>query len=248
MAAIFERYTQEMRKEFGYLSAWLPTTRIDVGDVGYLDRARFDRHTSLPELGIDAATQPGRTLADLDYASRGSVAVTLEESARGLPGGQDAEVTFSREHGVLFQARKCRTTRIADLQALGRAVLALHREGKWDAAAVVVTEVVHSGPTVILVSNQRGARIGLRAHAAAPLAGALALADAATGLRVVSTQGIGVKIIEPRGLTPLFRVCGIRRRLLGDPDFEHRGEPAATAEHTGEQWYFSTLTYEDLGA
>jgi hypothetical protein len=52
VSAIHEQYSEELRSEFDYLSTWLPNSHIELGDVGRLHRDRFERLTSLAELGI----------------------------------------------------------------------------------------------------------------------------------------------------------------------------------------------------
>jgi hypothetical protein len=249
MVALYERYTEEMRSEFDYLSTWLPNAHVELGDVGVLRRDRFERLTSLGALGVDFAVRERDRGVDLDYASAGGVSVEVNGAGEGSPAAEQRIcVSFGREHGVLFQAMACRITEVADRQALGRVVLALADEGRWDARHVVVTEVVNSGPTVVLMSDRCDARIDLMARlpdVVAVTAG-FPLASLSAGLSVVSALGIGVRIIAPQGLTPLFRVSGVRRRLVGADRFETRGSGAAPPLPADDSLVFAELTYEDV--
>jgi hypothetical protein len=247
---MFERYTDEMRAQFDYLSAWPPNTHFELGDVGILRRDRFERQTTLTDLGIPYKTRGRSHGVDLDYCSAGNVSITVTGAATSPAGPLRIAVSFAREHGVVFQAKACHTTEIADRHTLGRTVLALAESGRWPRDHVVITELLSTGPAVVLVSSNHDARIELAATVPAPL-DALPLASASAALDVVSSRGIGVKFIAPTGLTPLFRASGIRRRLLGEDSFEHRGENNGSRElHSTDLLYtpaeFTELTYEDL--
>jgi hypothetical protein len=160
MPAIYEQYSEELRSEFDYLSAWLPNAHIELGDVGNLHRDRFERLCSLADLGL--------------------------------------------RFGVRDRQRD------VDLQ----------RDARIDLATDVIG-----------------------------LASPLPLASASAGLRVVSAKGIGVKVIAPDGLTPLFRASGVRRRLLGGPTFRSRGGSVASGDAAAaDAFVFAELTYEDVGA
>ncbi|SFW85757.1 hypothetical protein SAMN04489730_6212 [Amycolatopsis australiensis] len=248
---MFERYTDELRAQFDYLPAWLPNTHLELGDVGILRRDRFERQTSLTELGIPYRTRNSGHGIDLDYSSSGNVSITVSGAAESpVAGPLRIAVSFAREHGVVFQAKSCHTKEIADRHTLGRAVLALSEAGRWPRNHVVITELVTTGPAVVLVAGHHDARMELAATVPAPL-DALPLASASAALDVVSSRGIGVKIIAPTGLTPLFRASGVRRRLFGEDRFEHRGvendwgEPPAV-DLPDMPAEFIEVTYEDV--
>lgn len=249
METMCERYTEEMRSQFDYLSTWLPNAHLELGDVGVLHRDRFERLTSLSDIGIPFTIRERHHAVDLDYCSASNVSIRVTGAADGLsPAPLRMSVSFTREHGVVFQAKECHVTEIANRYTLGRNILALAESGLWPRDHVVITELVSTGPAVVLISNQRDARIELVTHAPVPAANVLPLASASATLDVVSARGIGVKIIASRGLTPLFRASGLRRRLLGQDQFGHRGGNAditLTAKSDGPA-EFAELTYEDL--
>ena len=141
-----------------------------------------------------------------------------------------------------------RCTTEKKISTLGRTVLARTEAGRWPRDHVVITELLSTGPAAVLVANNHDARIELAATVPTPLDG-LPLASASAALDIVSSRGIGVKIIAPTGLTPLFRASGVRRRLLGEDRFEHRGSvngnPVST-ELRDAPAEFIELTYEDI--
>lgn len=236
-AGIHRRYVRELRRETGYLSAWLPTVSVAVGDVGELYRDRFEPRSTLARLGLGFETKAGSPPAVIDYCSRGDVGIST-----GAGVGENAvRVSFAAEYGVVFQAEGCRSREIQDLERLGAEILALRRAGRWPRRRVVVTEVVHSGATVILVSNQRDAHVELSASGA--VAPGAWLPGAAANLETTSSHGVGVKVIAPEGLTPLFRVFGIRRRLTGSTGAGFRaGLPVVEADGL----CFTELGYDDV--
>ncbi|MFE2964365.1 hypothetical protein ACFXKC_11960 [Streptomyces sp. NPDC059340] len=244
MPAIYQQYSEELRSEFDYLSSWLPNAHVELGDVGRLHRDRFERLTSLAELGIGFEVRERERGVDLDYSSAANVAVSTDTEARPLA---RITVSFSRQHGIVFQARSCQISEIAGREALGRRVLELAAAARWPNAQVVVTEVVATGPAVVLVSQQQDAHIDLSV-ASEVLSGAIPLASASAGLNIVGSKGIGVKVIAPDGLTPLFRASGVRPRLFGGKVFGGRGLPHSTSGEAADGYVFAELTYEDVGA
>lgn len=248
MSAIYEQYSEELRSEFDYLSAWLPNAHIELGDVGNLHRDRFERLSSLANLGLRFEVRDRERGIDLDYSSADSVGVSVQAGSDAmLQASAHITVSFGRQHGMVFQAKSCRVTEIADRQELGRQVLELVRAGQWPTNQVVVTEVISTGPAVVIISQQRDARIDLATDVVG-LASPLPLASASAALNVVSAKGIGVKVIAPDGLTPLFRASGVRRRLLGGGIFKSRGGASAPDAIAADAFVFAELTYEDVGA
>jgi len=138
-------------------------------------------------------------------------------------------------------------TEIADRPVLGRQVLELVRAGHWPTNQVVVTEVISTGSAVVIISQQEDARIDLATNMIG-LATPLPLASASAALNVVSAKGIGVRVIAPDGLTPLFRASGVRQRLLGGAAFGSRGGSPAADAAAPDALVFAELTYEDVGA
>ena len=248
MPAIYEQYSEELRSEFDYLSTWLPNAHIEIGDVGNLHRDRFERLTSAAELGLRFEVRDRERGIDLDYSSADSVGVRVQAGSDAMiQASAHITVSFGRQHGMVFQAKSCRVTEIADRRELGSQVLELAKAGHWPAKQVVVSEVITTGPAVVIISQQRDAHIDLAADVIG-LTSPLPLASASAALNVVSAKGIGVKVIAPDGLTPLFRASGVRRRLLGGETFGTRGGSSAPGAVAADSFVFAELTYEDVGA
>jgi hypothetical protein len=50
--AIHEAYMREMYDEYGYFAVWLPSVPLALGDVGTFTGHRFDKLTTLADLGV----------------------------------------------------------------------------------------------------------------------------------------------------------------------------------------------------
>jgi hypothetical protein len=225
MVAIHERYTREVYEKFGYFAGWLPSSRLALGDVGTFAGRRFTKLTTLADLRVPFTTDAPGAIADLEYASSGAVAVAADTDAAAGGAGPFAAVsiTFSREGATFFQAGGCADQTIADLPGLEAALLPLCRERRWRPEYFVVTSLVSTGPTAILVSQDRGARIDLKVGAA-DLGGPIPVARGAGNLSVTARSGLAASVITPDGATPLFRAARMRRRLSGGQALVVRGE------------------------
>lgn len=251
MAAIYEQYTEEMHREFGYSATWLPNTRLSIGDVGFFHRDRFQRVTSLREMGMTAAAGSPGEPSDLEYLSANQVQLSWRTDA-GVSAMSAAEaattisVAFGRAHAVFFQALASRVRAIRDLPALAAQLRALVDNGKWQRDYAVITEVIQTGPSVVLVSSQANARADFRVRAA-DLTGSCALAQAAGNLGVLSTSGVSVKVVASEGLTPLFRACAFRSQFRKPPQLAYRGggEEITNAAPSTRGFEFGPLGYAD---
>ncbi|MER7758655.1 hypothetical protein [Streptomyces sp. NPDC097619] len=223
MTAAFEQYTREMHEKFGYFAAWAPNTPLALGDVGTVRGHRFDPVTSLTRLEIPFAESSAGPESTFSYLSAGQVhtsvspEVTLPAVAGAVEPSLRLTVTFSRAKSTFFQAVRCETRRIADLAAVETGIRERMTEKLWKSDYVVVTELVRTGPAVILVSSRADTRVELEVSAELVPA-ALPLGGAAIGLGsgIDPRSGLAAQVITPEGgLTPLFRGAGMRRPGIG---------------------------------
>lgn len=232
--AVRDIYTREMYRKTGLFAAWLPSTPVALGDVGVLQRNVFRKVTTLADLGVVFAVgRPGRP-ADLDYTTAECVSVAAAASADTAAAGPSAglKVSFSRAGAVLFQAKNAVVQAVENLPGLEEPLHDLRRAKRWRPEYVIVTSLVRTGPTAIVISDEHGAVMELRADAAA-LAGAMPVASALGGLTVDSRKGVTVGVLNPKGATPLFGVSQLRRKpwtrsalVFRDDDEETTPAPA----------------------
>jgi hypothetical protein len=96
-------------------------------------------------------------------------------------------------------------------------VLQRFAENKWPKDWLIITELVEAKEATILISNAKDSQIELKANADISPSSELNIADAEFNFSVVSKRGLSTEIIAKEGVTPLYRVAGIRKPLLGDP-------------------------------
>ncbi|TFF37219.1 hypothetical protein [Mucilaginibacter psychrotolerans] len=250
-----EQYTDELKKNFGFIATWLPGTPFLLGDIGILNDNVFTRVASLEDFHIQFDIREDDTADDLDYSSKGSVSVTTKFSGKASPQGSvlgDADagfiVEFGHENAVLFKAKQTRTNLIKDTIKLGESVLQLYRDGKWNKNWVIITELVKAESATILISNSVNGKIELKASANIDAA-KLDIADAKFEFASVFSKGMDTQIVSSQGLTPLFKVKGIKTRIFLPPIFKQRGlstldlftPETAKGEHK-DQLYFDYIS------
>ncbi|MFE9630051.1 hypothetical protein [Streptomyces sp. NPDC006463] len=225
MSSIPDRYTRELHKKYKYLACWLPSTPLALGDVGLISQHRFRKVTTLDELGIPFTKDAESKIVDLDYSSADCVAVTagtrVDDPAADVM--TNLSITFDRGGATLFQASGCVQETIGNLLALQEALRERYANKTWRTEYVVVTEVVRTGPTAILVSEQHGAQMNLRVRAGS-LGGPLAVVGALGNYSVTAKSGIAASVLAPDGATPLFQAVQLRRRLVGPPELVFRSD------------------------
>lgn len=222
MTAVFKQYTREMHQNFDYFATWAPNTVLALGDVGTARGHLFDPVTSLTELGIPFSSTLAGPESTFAYTSAGQVHVSVSPEVQ-LPGvlGVDPTlrltVTFDQAKSTFFQAVRCETRRIADLAAVEAGIRELMAAKRWRSDYVVVTEVVRTGPAVILVSSRADTRVELEVSAEwVPAAVPLGGAAVGLGSALDPRSGLAAQVITPEGgLTPLFRGVAMRRTPLG---------------------------------
>jgi hypothetical protein len=242
MVAISKQYAREMNHKFGYFATWLPNVRLKLGDVGVVREQIFEPVSSLEQLGIAFAIHRDGQAADLDYTS--SDAVSIEAKAFGAAHNPAAtaqadgsiSISFSRAEAVVFQASGCVMSRIADVKSLGEEILSRYQRDAWDSDHVVVTELITAAGGTILISNGQNAHIDLSLRGGAGSAMAK-LAEAHANVSVTRAVGIGTRIVAAAGLTPLFKVAGVKRRFFRNDQFARR---------QADEAQFVELDYKDL--
>jgi hypothetical protein len=232
-----QRYTKELRDHTNYLAIWLPNVQVAPGDLGRIKNHQFTFVGRLSDFDIAFEHEEGPTLADFEYFSKGAVSVDIKLAGDAPAAGSglaQAEagltLSFSREHAVAFRAADCRSTRIANTLAVGRAVLALDEKDEWPDDVVVVTEVIEAGSATILIASSKGGKIDLRVSGTADVH-AIHIADAEAGLGITRSSNMGMQVVAESGLTPLIRTSGVRKRFLRPDVF--RGRAGAAEAHPG---------------
>ncbi|WP_371551403.1 hypothetical protein OG266_38460 [Streptomyces sp. NBC_00554] len=250
--AAHEQYTRELFDKWGYFATWMPNGPCALGDVGVLRGRRFNRMTSLANLGVAFTTTRRGTPVDYSYASTGGVDCSLSgqaEAVTPLSGSRAAlatlTVSFKSANATYFRAVECTVESIDDLPALERPLAELRQSGQWRREYWVMTEVVRTGPALILVANEANARVSLRVTSdGLPVTDVLGGASASTGLSVGS--GLEASVLAPRGgVTPLFRAARLCKTVARKPRLRVRGSGGG-AETARQPWQLTPATWEDF--
>jgi hypothetical protein len=241
VTVINTQYAREMHQQFGYFTTWLPNLKLELGAIGEVRDQMFEPVSSLGLQGIPFDVIKDRQPIDITYTSSDSVSIEARLSGDGSTElGPEARgriiVAFKHANAVAFQAAGCVGSHIADVTALGQEILARFKRGIWSPAHVVVTDLIAVENATILISNGQNAHIevGIKTNL---VPDAFALASADVKATVIRSVGIGTRIIGEKGLTPLFRAAGIKRRAFRDSSFTRRQR-----DDVG----FSELNYKEL--
>lgn len=233
MAAPFKFYLRHMNTKTGYRATWDPGKPLSIGAVGRLDQSGvFSVFTSLEKEGIPVELKVDDTTADQDYTSSESVTITTKLSGKAPAAGSilteaDAgfNIEFKSERSVVFQSQGNQTDQLVNLAQIKKMILQKYKEGNWDKDWVVVTELVRARSATIIIANSSNATLELKANANAGTP-TLKLTDLSLGLMVAKEKGSTLKYIAQEGLTPLYRVMGIRKPWpFGEIDVVTKGAP-----------------------
>ena len=242
MTSPVRRYTDEIHEQFLYWATWLPSSRVQLGDVGLLQNRVFSPQTNLKDLGVPfEATQRADSM-NLQHASQRDVTVTFQLSggAQAIPdvprGKAGVEVAFSSASGVVFVVKDGRERRIRDLDLLGRQLLKLIEEGEVSREYAFVTHVVDAAAATVLISSSGAAKFVASANADFD-AGLLDLANASVGVSRVSSRNLSTELVADRGATPLLKLAGFKKGgwFWGSPTvaplgFDAGGDPGELGE------------------
>ena len=215
MAGIHSRYVREMHQRFGQFACWPPNTPLALGDVGVLRRDRFDKATTLADLGIRSLPDETGVPTLLEYSSADQVRLAVDGEARAAaalpPVEAKVSISFAREGATFFQAVGAVKQSIINLPKLERNLRPLLARKVWRPDWAVVTSVQRTGPTIILVSDRRNAKVEFSVTADA-LGPSIPLAAAAAGIEFGSMHGVAVRVVSAEGTTPLFGAAQFRGR------------------------------------
>jgi hypothetical protein len=242
LSSIHEGYTRELYDEFKYFACWLPNSRLALGDVGTIDGRRFERLTTLTELGVPFEVGESSVVGELEYSTSGLVDVSVSGDAQ--VGGQAAvavSIMFTGRGATFFQAGGCVSTMLTGLPALEKRLLDLP---DWRPGYAIVSELVRTGPAVILVSGEKGASVDLQVSADA-LTGAVPIANAGANLGLSGKSGFAARMAVTTGATPLFRAVRLRRPIVGRRRLRWRSSGAAPTSGAAQS-ALTSVTWDEF--
>ncbi len=217
-----KQYLKEMNGKFLYRATWEPNKPLRIGDIGILEKGVFSHRSTLESENIPMKVRVDESKGSLKYNSEGSVEIKTKLSGKAkMPQSQLGEldagftINFSREKSIVFQLNDTKTHIITNVGAIETEVLNRFMQNKWRKNWVIITELIEGKEGTIIISNSKESSIELKANANVNPSENINIADANLDLGVVSKKNIGTEIIAKDGLTPLYRVAGIKKKIFG---------------------------------
>jgi hypothetical protein len=237
MMSLAAQYCKELRRELRRHANFPPNRPVALGDYGVVRDDVFDRLGNVADLGIRFSTVDGAGQSTFQFKSQGSVDFELIAKGDVQPGGVPAvraglDMKFHREHAVFFTAAGCTVKAVANIAELGRVLIELLRQGRWESDYYVVTEVNHAERTTAVASGEKGSEIRLEADS--PALEQIKLADASLSLHVKRSKSMALEIVTEEAQIPLMQLSRIRG-LFRD---EFRPEAVARAAEPADSFAF----------
>ncbi|MEO7405100.1 MAG: hypothetical protein ABIU95_15665, partial [Burkholderiales bacterium] len=116
MASPVKLYQQQMHKNMGFFATWLPSSTIELGDIGVFDGGRLRRVGSLKELGIAQMGVREGTAENVSYSASAKRTDGISAGAGTAVPAATGELSFkfTSEGGYVFEALAMRQVEIAD--------------------------------------------------------------------------------------------------------------------------------------
>lgn len=215
-------YLQHMNDKTGYRATWDPGRPLKIGQIGKLDQNNvFNVFSSLEKEGIPIEVMSDPSAIAMDYTSHENINITAKLSGSAPIAGSvlsDVDAGFNFEFksdkSIVFQTSGHKTHQITNLAEIENHILEKFDNGNWDRDWLIITQLVEADTATIIISNSSNGSLDLKAKASVA-AGDLKLTDASLGLTVAKEKGSTLKYIAQSGLTPLYRLMGIRHPLFG---------------------------------
>lgn len=168
MASLQNSYAREVREGLGWGATWLPSMRVQVGDVGTFMDGVFVKGTDLALLKIPFSTEASSHPVDLNFSSQRGVSITTKaagETSAAFQGVLAAHagiaVSFERKAGVVMSLTGLDGERVRDRPALEAELQRrLNGGGGWqESFAVVVERLAARSATILLEHGRHKSRV-----------------------------------------------------------------------------------------
>jgi len=228
--ASYKKYNRALHQKFGYRATWSPGTPLKIGDVGEIDNDGVFRPVgTLDGMGITGAdVRAGSQLENMEFTSNKGVSIATKAKGQAPAVGThltEAEagfsINFSSDSAIVFRASQPSEDIIVNTGNIGQQILEKFNAGSWDKNYMVITSLVHAEAATIIISGDKGGQIDISASGKAQVADS-DLANADVSLDVKFSNKVSEKIVGAKGLTPLYRVHGIKKRFLLNGKFVAR--------------------------
>ncbi len=247
MATPYKFYINHISSNAGYRANWEPNKPLELGMIGKLTNGVLDVVSTLEQEGLTPKILKDSSVGEMDFTSHQTVDIDIKLAGKAPTAGSvltAAEagfvLDFHGENAVVFLVKDTLTHQIINMAELEKQIIPRYKDGSWKKDWVIVTQLLEAVTATIIISNSNNNKLELKASAGVGTA-SLKLTDASLGLSVAKEKGSSLKVLAQQGLTPLYRVMGIRHPLFGKPALSSRGEDAKQVQE-------EVFKYQDFDA
>lgn len=218
MKPLQEHYPKELYKQLGYWGTWLPSNKLQLGDIGILEDGVFLKVSTLNAQGIEFEAMLRSGTTSHEYTSQGTL--SLLTNATGSTNEKEVQhssasgirIDFKNENSIYFRVNKAKTRGIENMVELEKEILQRQANGTWQKDWVFVSEIVHAQETLVLVSREKGAsaEFELDANIKKPVN-----LNVGVHHKMVYEGKLAYKMQSDSKTTPLFKLMGIHSSWFG---------------------------------
>lgn len=181
----------------------------------------FERKSNLKYLSVKWKTLRGSAQSTYGVTSGSGAKVSLGSRGEIGPSGVPLAkacvlVSFSRVGSVFFNAAGCTVDEVDDHVALGRAILGLFKDKRWDDDWYVITRIVHATSMSMAIADDEGATLKLEVVGNNSQ---IDFADSSLKMKATAFEKVSNVIVTEDAMSPLLGLSRLRRRIFGSPKF-----------------------------
>ena len=208
MDDISKIYADNIWGRYKYYATWLPNSKMKLGDIGIMNKRKFERDTTLGKKGISFEIRQGTSPLSFDTSAFATITAGVGASASGPPGEVSIKVGFTKKGAFVFQANDCYVKEIEDIFQLESDIASLTQKNEiWKKEWVVIVSLVDAGVTTSLISETDSAEVEIKGKSSLNVPN---LSNIGGGCQFSIDKGSVSKVAAEKGLTPLFKIYRIR--------------------------------------
>ena len=220
------QYTKKVKEKLhNYWASWPPNSAYNVGDVGVLNGAIFEKIANLENLKIAFQTGTDKSVSTIDYVSESGVTIELKiigEKNINTPlfpmSKAGVSIKFSKKGAFVIEGENASQEHIENLFQLGETIFQKHITGKWEREYVVISKIIKIENSTIIISNSKNSNIDLISDVDFSH-GISDIGRTKTKVSLLSQSGDILKFIGIKNSTPLFQLSCLQSYLIGKTSF-----------------------------
>jgi hypothetical protein len=218
MADLPKEYAGQIHDGLSWGGTWIPSIKLEVGDVGTFINGVFTKATDLELVGIPFEEEDAAHEAELTFASKEGV--EIEAKAAGQTSAKfsavaqanaGVKISFSRAAGIAMSLSGVTGKRMANRAALEQELRRRLETGAgWDEKFAVVVERLEAKSGSVLVSSEGGTKVEFAVEGDVP-GGVAALGGLSAGAKLAYSDAMSQLLVGKSGLTPLYHTLRLKR-------------------------------------